>query len=102
MKTKLPPTLILILTLLVTGVSLRAEVDTGRPCGSTDYDKYLGPVRQTFAKFGGNTASVGEVRANLRTARWFRYYFNPAQPVQGGKTFEMSNVVDEFINTAKQ
>jgi hypothetical protein len=78
MKWKL--TFLLTLSLAAGSESLRADVDMGRPVGSTSYDQYLGPVRQVFAKFGSTKASISEVRTNLRTARRFRYYFNDAQP----------------------
>jgi hypothetical protein len=54
-------------------------VDTGQP-SSTPYDRYMGPVRQVFGRFGGASPSVDEVRTQLRTARRFRYYFNAAEP----------------------
>jgi hypothetical protein len=60
--------------------SLLAEVDAGRPTSSTPYDRYLGPVRTTLARSGSGAPSVEEVRAQLRTARRFRYYFNAAEP----------------------
>ena len=69
-----------VVFLLGTGVAVRADVDLGRPTSSTVYDPYLVPMRQTFAKFGGGTPAINEVRANLRTARRFRYYFNTATP----------------------
>jgi len=59
---------------------LLAEVDTGRPTSGTPYDRYLGPVRQVLGRAGGGASTVDEVRSQLRTARRFRYYYNPAEP----------------------
>ncbi|HEY2713192.1 MAG TPA: hypothetical protein VGI60_11810 [Chthoniobacterales bacterium] len=72
--------LILPIILIATSVLLRAEVDTGRPCGGTPYDAYMGPMRQTYARLGGGSPSINDVRSQLRTAYRFRYYFDPAQP----------------------
>ena len=60
-------------------LALRAEVDTGQPTSGSPYDRYLGVVRQTLGRSGGSP-TVDEVRSQLRTARRFRYYFNPAEP----------------------
>jgi hypothetical protein len=57
---------------------LFAQVNLGRPSG-TPYDRYHGGVRQVLAR-GGGAPSIDEVRAQLRTARRFRYYFNKAEP----------------------
>jgi len=57
-----------------------AEVDTGRQTGSTPYDQWLGPVRTAFARLPGKQPSIDEVRASLRTAFRFRYFFDPARP----------------------
>lgn len=72
--------LLLPLILIVTNALLRAQVDAGRPAGGTPYDPYLGPMRQTYARLGGGSPSIGDVRSQLRTANRFRYYFDPAQP----------------------
>jgi len=77
MKTKI---YLVLFSLLVTGHALLAEVDTGRPTSGTPYDKYLGPVRAVYAKSGGDSPTVDEVRAQLRTARRFRYFYNKAEP----------------------
>ncbi len=74
------PILILPIILIATAALLRAEVDTGRPCGGTPYDSYMGPMRQTFARLGDGSPSVSDVRSQMRTAYRFRYYFDPAQP----------------------
>jgi hypothetical protein len=65
--------------LIAISLPLCAEVDTGRPASGTPYDRYIGSVRQVLARSGGSP-SIDEVRSQLRTARRFRYYFNPAQP----------------------
>ena len=72
--------LILPIILIATPVLLRAEVDTGRPCGGTPYDAYMGPMRQTYARLGDGSPSINDVRSQLRTAYRFRYYFDAAQP----------------------
>ena len=74
--------LILILPIIViaTSVLLPAEVDTGRPCGGTPYDAYMGPMRQTYAPLGDGSPSINDVRSQLRTAHRFRYFFDAAQP----------------------
>lgn len=72
---------LLLLSLLITSShALLAQVDTGRPAGGTPYDRYHGPVRQVYARSGSTSPSIDEVRAQLRTARRFRYYFNAAEP----------------------
>jgi hypothetical protein len=57
-----------------------ADVDTGKQSSGTPYDSFMGPVRQVFGRFSGASPSIDEVRAQLRTARRFRYYFNAAEP----------------------
>ena len=72
---------LLFLTLLITsGHALLSEVDTGRPTSGTGYDKYLGPVRAVHAKSGSDSPTIDEVRAQIRTARRFRYFYDKAQP----------------------
>jgi hypothetical protein len=73
-------TLRILALVCVASVPLCADVDTGRPTSSTPYDRYMGPVRSVFGQFGGAVPSMDEVRSQLRTARRFRYYFNPAEP----------------------
>ena len=61
------------------------DVNLGRVTPHSPYDAYLGPVRKTFARFRGSQPTVDEVRAQLRTARRFHYYFdngNPYVPVE--------------------
>lgn len=70
---------LMLLALFVVRGPLVAEVDIGRPTSSTPYDNYLGTVRQVLSRSGGSP-TVDEVRSQLRTARRFRYYYNPAQP----------------------
>jgi len=72
--------LLLFSGLVVITAQLNAEVDTGRPTGGTPYDGYLGPMRQTYSRLGAGSPSISDVRAQLRTAYRFRYYFDNAQP----------------------
>src|SRR4051794_16416635 len=72
--------LLLLSTFVASSLSLLAEVDTGRPTSGTPYDRYLGTVRQVLGRSGGSASTVDEVRSQLRTARRFRYYYNPAEP----------------------
>lgn len=70
-----------VLILLVFTGSLRAgEVDLGHPASGTPYDRYHGPVREVFSRCSESPAAVEKVRSFLRTARRFRYYFDPANP----------------------
>ena len=72
---------ILLLSLLITsGPALLAQVDTGRSTGGTPYDQFLGPYRQVHARSTSNSPTIDEVRAQIRTGRRFRYFFDPAQP----------------------
>ena len=73
-------TLLLVSASLVITANLKGEVDVGRPAGGTPYDGYLGPMRQTYSRLGGGSPSISDVRAQMRTAYRFRYYFDPAQP----------------------
>jgi hypothetical protein len=73
-------TLLLPLAFLATSARFLGEVDAGRPIGGTPYDAYLGPMRQTYARLGGGSPSINDVRSQLRTAYRFRYYFDAAQP----------------------
>jgi len=73
--------IILLVSLLVTsGYALLAEVDTGQRTSGTPYDRYLGPVRQVLGQSGGDSPTIDEVRAQIRTARRFRYFYNKAEP----------------------
>jgi len=72
--------LLLLFLLITSGPVLLAEVDTGRPVSGTPYDPYLGPVRRVHAKSSSNSPTLDEVRAQLRTARRFRYFYNKAEP----------------------
>jgi hypothetical protein len=71
---------IAFLLLFLGAGSLIAQVDTGRVTAGTPYDRYHGPVRQVYARCSSASPSIDEVRAQLRTARRFRYYFNAAEP----------------------
>jgi hypothetical protein len=65
-----------------TGVVPAGEIDLGHPTSRTPYDRYNGPVRQVFGNCGAATVSVETVRSQLRTARRFRYYYDPANPYE--------------------
>jgi len=65
---------------LFCGHSVLAQLDLGQSVGGTPYDKYMGPMRQTYSGLSGGPPSVDEVRGHLRTARRFQYYFDKAQP----------------------
>ena len=43
-------------------------------------DQFLGPYRQVHARSTSNSPTIDEVRAQIRTGRRFRYFFDPAQP----------------------
>ena len=73
-------TLAFLSCIVAVTMRLNAEIDVGRPAGGTPYDAHLGPVRQTYSRFSGGAPSVSDVRAQMRTAYRFRYYFDPAQP----------------------
>ena len=69
-----------LVVLLTLCASLVAEVDTGYPVDSTPYDHPFAPMRQVYARFGSGVPSISEVRAQLRTAYRFRYYFDVTNP----------------------
>src|SRR5688572_25092510 len=60
--------LLLLLIVVATDLPLHGGVDTGQPVGGTPYDSYLSPMRQTYARFGGASPSISDVRSQLRTA----------------------------------
>src|SRR6476646_6654662 len=72
--------LLLFSIFIISNSVLLAEVDTGRPTSGTPYDRYLGPVRQVLGRSGSNSPTIDEVRALIRTARRFRYFYNTAEP----------------------
>jgi len=74
------PTRSSVVLFLLSCLPLTAAVDTGRPTSSTVYDAYMGPMRQTYARFTGRTPTLDEVRSQLRTAKRFRYYFDSSNP----------------------
>lgn len=62
-----------------------SDASEGSVVSHTPYDPYLEPVRKTFARLRGSQPTIDEVRANLRTARRFHYYFdksNPYRPIE--------------------
>ena len=60
--------------------SLVADVDVGNPTEKTPYDRVFGNMRQVYSHFGTTEPSISEVRAQLRTAHRFRYYFDKSDP----------------------
>jgi hypothetical protein len=73
-------TFLSLLLVLSCCTTVRAQVDLGQPVSNTPYDSYLGPVRRTYLTLPGGPCSIDEARANLRTAKRFRYYFDKATP----------------------
>jgi hypothetical protein len=68
------------LVVLAIRAGLLGEIDLGHRVDGTPYDHYLWPMRETYARFSGRAPSISDVRAELRTAYRFRYYFDPAEP----------------------
>lgn len=56
------------------------EVDLGIRTNGTPYDPYLGPVRQVYSGLSDESPSIDAVRDKLRTARRYRYFFDPENP----------------------
>ncbi len=80
-------TLILSATLLLTAkLAASAVVDLGTTTGSTPYDRYMSPVKQTFASISGEGVTMQKVQALMRQGRGFRYShtepYYPALPQQ--------------------
>ena len=65
-------------------LSAFAAVDLGSSSSQTPYDRYMAPVKQTFASLSGAGASMEKVEALMREGRNFRYAHNepyyPALP----------------------
>ena len=61
-----------------------AIVDLGSATSYTPYDRYLGPVKQTYASLQGEAPSMEKVQSLMRQGRNFRYShtdpYNPALP----------------------
>jgi hypothetical protein len=67
-----------------------AVVDLGTTATRTPYDRYMTPVKQTFASLNGEGATMQQVQGLMRVGRGFRYShtdpYNPALPQQTAAT----------------
>ena len=72
--------------LLLAKLSAFAIVDLGSSTSQTPYDRYMTPVKQTFASISGEGATMQKVQALMRQGRGFRYAhsepYYPASPEQ--------------------
>jgi hypothetical protein len=72
--------------LLLANLSAFAAVDLGSSTSQTPYDRYMSPVKQTFASISGEGATMEKVQALMRQGRGFRYAhtepYYPATPQQ--------------------
>jgi hypothetical protein len=72
--------------LLLAKLSAFAVVDLGSTTAQTPYDRYMTPVKQTFASLSGQGATMQKVEALMRQGRNFRYAhsepYYPALPQQ--------------------
>ena len=59
--------------LLIAKLSAFAIVDLGSTASQTPYDRYMAPVKQTFASMNGQGATMDKVQALMREGRNFRY-----------------------------
>lgn len=70
--------------LLLAKLSAFAVVDLGSSTPATPYDRYMAPVRQTYAGIQGGGATMEKVQALMRQGRMFRYAhtepYYPAMP----------------------
>ncbi len=70
--------------LLAANLSASAIVDLGSATSQTPYDRYMSPVKQTYASLNGGGATMDKVQALVREGRNFRYThsdpYNPATP----------------------
>jgi hypothetical protein len=76
----------IIALLLLAKLSAFAIVDLGSKTAQTPYDRYMSPVKQTFASIQGGNTTMEKVQALMRQGRGFRYAhtdpYNPALPSQ--------------------
>lgn len=83
MKLPILSAALLVLTQLS---SLATVVDLGSSTSRTPYDRYMSPVRQTFASLSGGGTTMEKVQALMRQGRGFRYAhtepYYPAHPDQ--------------------
>lgn len=72
--------------LLAAQLSAFAVIDLGSSTSQTPYDRYMSPVKQTFAGISGGGATMEKVQALMRQGRGFRYAhsepYYPALPEQ--------------------
>jgi len=80
------PVICAIALLLLTKLAASAVVDLGATTSRTPYDRYMAPVKQTFAAIHGESATMQKVQALMRQGRGFRYShtepYYPALPQQ--------------------
>ena len=69
-----------LVILLAACASLLGDIDVGNPVERTPYDRPFGTMRQVYSRFEGGDPSISDVRAALRTAHRFRYYFDWSDP----------------------
>ena len=73
-----------VVLLLIAKLSVFAIVDLGSTTAQTPYDRYMSPVKQTFANIHGEGATMQKVQALMREGRGFRYAhsepYYPAAP----------------------
>lgn len=72
--------------LLLAKLAAFAVVDLGTTTSNTPYDRYMTPVKQTFATINGGGVTMQKVQALMRQGRGFRYAhtepYYPALPQQ--------------------
>jgi hypothetical protein len=66
-------TLLAAALFLLGQLSSFAVVDLGSSTSQTPYDRYMSPVKQTFASINGGGATMEKVQALMRQGRGFRY-----------------------------
>lgn len=83
-------TLAAALFLLLAKFAAFAVVDLGTTTSNTPYDRYMTPVKQTFATINGGGVTMQKVQALMRQGRGFRYAhtepYYPALPQQTAAT----------------
>ncbi len=72
---------------LLAKISAFAVVDLGDTTSQTPYDRYMTPVKQTFATIRGEGATMQKVQGLMRQGRGFRYsHTEPYYPALPGQT----------------
>lgn len=73
--------------LLLAKLAAFAVVDLGTTTSNTPYDRYMTPVKQTFATINGGGVTMQKVQALMRQGRGFRYaHTEPYYPALPEKT----------------